>query len=491
MERTITIKETSGTDHKQPPVSPQNVAAQGQKGDTQLAHVNPWEQALLKALGGAGTTNPNTGLKQFYTGFSPFDRGNPNLDTRRDARQAIRDLRPGIIDRNLMGTFPSMDSIRTPRVSNPNPAWTGGQHVRSTPYTPHAVMGPGIVNSLSGGNSGYTPVTPTPVGSSVNNAMNLVGSVLASAPSQDSLEQYGRYGDTDVALTDSQDRRMLRRMGGAGTVNPVTGLREYYTPGGNFTNPIDVWYRESFGREADPEGLAYWTEQDKGNMTDDELFKQFIKYGNNEVYSGWTPTVSTPTPAVTDTTVNQFPSIYSDPNDPTSGPNLDWAPTTTSDSTTVSGGTSYAGLPGGYGQDLLKSLMPQLNSAITNMPGNIDAYTQQALSQYLTGMDNALRINVPKAVNNMANRGIMSSTAGNEVMSNVLSSAQRDASTKGYETAMQAALLKANMPTVLAQIAELGKIQTQGNTSTSTSTGTTTDPTKLVQMYLNMLNGSQ
>ena len=43
-----------------------SVAMQGKNGDTQLAHVNPIEAELLKRLGGSGTTNPNTGLKQFY-----------------------------------------------------------------------------------------------------------------------------------------------------------------------------------------------------------------------------------------------------------------------------------------------------------------------------------------------------------------------------------------------------------------------------------------
>ena len=41
------------------------LAAQGRNGDTELAHVTPEEQALLKSRGGAGTINPKTGLKEF------------------------------------------------------------------------------------------------------------------------------------------------------------------------------------------------------------------------------------------------------------------------------------------------------------------------------------------------------------------------------------------------------------------------------------------
>lgn len=47
------------------------LARQGRFGDTQLAHISPEEAAMLKAHGGAGTINPNTGLPQYFS-FSKF-----------------------------------------------------------------------------------------------------------------------------------------------------------------------------------------------------------------------------------------------------------------------------------------------------------------------------------------------------------------------------------------------------------------------------------
>lgn len=41
------------------------LASQGQGGDTELALVNPQEAQLLKSLGGSGTINPKTGLRQY------------------------------------------------------------------------------------------------------------------------------------------------------------------------------------------------------------------------------------------------------------------------------------------------------------------------------------------------------------------------------------------------------------------------------------------
>ena len=50
------------------------IASQGRNGDTMLAHINTQEAELLKALGGSGTTNPETGLPEFWGGFGGFVR---------------------------------------------------------------------------------------------------------------------------------------------------------------------------------------------------------------------------------------------------------------------------------------------------------------------------------------------------------------------------------------------------------------------------------
>tara|TARA_R110000868_G_scaffold107097_2_gene293096 strand:- start:1313 stop:2176 length:864 start_codon:yes stop_codon:yes gene_type:complete len=45
------------------------IAGKGQDGDTMLAHINPEEALLLKAHGGSGTINPNTGLPEYKKAF--------------------------------------------------------------------------------------------------------------------------------------------------------------------------------------------------------------------------------------------------------------------------------------------------------------------------------------------------------------------------------------------------------------------------------------
>ena len=45
------------------------------------------------------------------------------------------------------------------------------------------------------------------------------------------LSRKGRYGDTELAHVNPQEKSMLKAMGGSGTINPYTGLREYFTIG--------------------------------------------------------------------------------------------------------------------------------------------------------------------------------------------------------------------------------------------------------------------
>ena len=46
------------------------------------------------------------------------------------------------------------------------------------------------------------------------------------------VRQQGRYGDTELAHVTPREAAMLRAMGGSGTINPKTGLREYaFDPG--------------------------------------------------------------------------------------------------------------------------------------------------------------------------------------------------------------------------------------------------------------------
>ena len=62
-----------------------NLASKGRYGDTMLAHVNPQEAAMLQSMGGAGTVNPQTGLREFWQDASGNTVGMPTtLPTQND-----------------------------------------------------------------------------------------------------------------------------------------------------------------------------------------------------------------------------------------------------------------------------------------------------------------------------------------------------------------------------------------------------------------------
>ena len=57
-----------------------DVAKQGIEGDTKLAHINEWEDRLLKSVGGEGSINSKTGLVQYKGGGGGSSQTSNNLD---------------------------------------------------------------------------------------------------------------------------------------------------------------------------------------------------------------------------------------------------------------------------------------------------------------------------------------------------------------------------------------------------------------------------
>lgn len=68
------------------------IANKGRRGDQHLVHASPFTRSLLKAMGGAGTINPKTGLMEFYSiGFSDIGGVDPTPASESDAVSALSD----------------------------------------------------------------------------------------------------------------------------------------------------------------------------------------------------------------------------------------------------------------------------------------------------------------------------------------------------------------------------------------------------------------
>jgi hypothetical protein len=72
------------------------IAGKGIKGDTELAHINTFESRILRMLGGSGTINPETGLKQYFGGGGSGGGGGAPATQTQFVREA-----PGIEERKL------------------------------------------------------------------------------------------------------------------------------------------------------------------------------------------------------------------------------------------------------------------------------------------------------------------------------------------------------------------------------------------------------
>jgi hypothetical protein len=85
------------------------IAGKGVKGDTELAHINTFESRILKMFGGAGTINPETGLKQYFGGGGSGGGGGAPATQTQFVREA-----PGIEERKLELMDLARDLTQTP-----------------------------------------------------------------------------------------------------------------------------------------------------------------------------------------------------------------------------------------------------------------------------------------------------------------------------------------------------------------------------------------
>jgi hypothetical protein len=72
--------------------------SKGRNGDTMLAHINPQEAGILKALGGSGTINPDTGLPEYFIKRAAQAIAKPFQQVASGATQAVKAVQniPGI-----------------------------------------------------------------------------------------------------------------------------------------------------------------------------------------------------------------------------------------------------------------------------------------------------------------------------------------------------------------------------------------------------------
>ena len=91
------------------------------------------------------------------------------------------------------------------------------------------------------------------------------------------IAKKGRFGDTLLAHINPQEAKMLKRMGGSGTINPFTGALEFFTPNATREDFDPEFY---LAQNRDVARAGYGTGE--GQMDPFEHYNQFVLQGDEK-----------------------------------------------------------------------------------------------------------------------------------------------------------------------------------------------------------------
>jgi hypothetical protein len=97
----------------------EELSGHGVGGDTELAHINPWEADLLRSVGGAGTVNEVTGLRQYLGGGGSSAPPPPTQTTTRQVPEYAPEQREYVSD--IFGKAQELYEQRTEEGFQPFP----------------------------------------------------------------------------------------------------------------------------------------------------------------------------------------------------------------------------------------------------------------------------------------------------------------------------------------------------------------------------------
>ena len=176
---------------------------EGRNGDTEIAHVNPEEKMLLAMRGGAGTVNPDTGMAEFY----PVEQ----QDEEKANVLAEGDLSSAAPDKAAVEELKAIrDMIREAKTSG---KVEDKKTLREITKRHKQLLENLIANAAN----------PT-----ASKKAAAVAPALPLSAAAERVAQEGRYGDTELALVSPSDMDFLKARGGSGTINPETGLPEFF-----------------------------------------------------------------------------------------------------------------------------------------------------------------------------------------------------------------------------------------------------------------------
>ena len=158
-----------------------------------------------------------------------------------------------------------------------------------------------------------------------------------------------------------------------------------------------------------------------------------------------------------------------------------------SSSSSSSKSKQYSGLPSKWRDYALKTTLPMMGSIMGDLPQYVDQWANQGLMKYQQQLNNAVKTALPGMVNQLANRGVLSSTVASDAIGNMMNKAMQDFAQKGYDTAAKTAQLKFQIPLMAGQLASsLGRYSKGQSSSGSSSSSSSYDNSALIGL-MNLL----
>lgn len=201
-----------------------DLASKGIGGDTELAHVNMAEMAVLRTMGGAGTINPNTGLIQFMGGGSPPPPP-PSDITQSQTSEFPAELKPYIQD-----VLSKSQAIQEKREAEGYVPYEGPQIAEFTPEQEQAFTG--IQGMVGQGQTYFDPsaqlaasASRTPTGAEISSYMSPYVQQVVDIQKREALRQgdvaqqglaaqavgAGGYGGSRMAILEAEQNRNLQQ----------------------------------------------------------------------------------------------------------------------------------------------------------------------------------------------------------------------------------------------------------------------------------------
>ena len=225
------------------------------------------------------------------------------------------------------------------------------------------------------------------------------------------------YQDVLGRATDPAGSEYWRQQLRSGGVTP-SGFQSSLLVGSKGDEVMDLikkGYKDVLGREADPAGLQYWTDEIKAGRVDPSRINEAILSGQKE-------------PSISDLfQPGKFP-------------------------------TSRSGIGQEYLDSIMGAVTPRLTESIGKLPGQAAAIGENARELGSSQGREALKFAAENVMESLGNRNIANSSVTSGALGRATGDVARNLQNLGFQSGIETGKAEMQVPGILAGIAELGNV---------------------------------